>query len=74
MLLYLFVNIGTNPVVFLCSTSKRAGVFLLLTGGRIQSNTEGQCTTLLVTHAFLSVYDNIIDTSLIQIPSHIVIV
>lgn len=42
-------------VVFLYSTSKRAGVLILLTGGRIQPNTEGQCTEFLclpATHSY----------------------
>ena len=42
------------PVVFLCSTFKRAGVFLLLTGGRIEPHTEGQCTPLFSTHTTMS--------------------
>ena len=42
------------PVVFLCSTFKRAGVFLLLTGGRIEPHTEGQCTPLFSIHTSMS--------------------
>ena len=35
---------SSHLLVVLSSTSKRAGVFMLMTGGRIDSNSEGKCT------------------------------